>query len=272
MTSELKSQHEAWKAARARLNGPLAQIAAAPVSNIVELVPPTTDPKKEMMDFIVAAVGNVAKLTVNEIIAGPEIPAVISARDLATALCVIRAKIQIGEVADHFEVERGAIENAVSTLRPIYEAHSISHKTPLELSLPLIWKCWQENTIEHRQPRVADIQYAVCVAFGVDKTELLSSRRTLSVVRPRQAAMAIAKHLTTKSLPEIGRRFGGRDHTTVLHSTRKMEPIISAVSERLSRAATAKQWAEAVREELEVSPIGWGAGSRTEGSNGDARI
>jgi len=54
---------------------------------------------------------------------------------------------------------------------------------------------------------------------------LLSSRRTANVVRPRQVAMYLAKILTLRSLPEIGRRFGGRDHTTVLHAVRKIESL-----------------------------------------------
>jgi chromosomal replication initiator protein len=55
----------------------------------------------------------------------------------------------------------------------------------------------------------------------------LSSRRTANVVRPRQVAMYLAKTLTLRSLPEIGRRFGGRDHTTVLHAVRKIENLVS---------------------------------------------
>jgi chromosomal replication initiator protein len=54
----------------------------------------------------------------------------------------------------------------------------------------------------------------------------LSSRRTANVVRPRQVAMYLAKQLTLRSLPEIGRRFGGRDHTTVLHAVRKIENLV----------------------------------------------
>jgi chromosomal replication initiator protein len=54
----------------------------------------------------------------------------------------------------------------------------------------------------------------------------LSSRRTANVVRPRQIAMYLAKTLTLRSLPEIGRRFGGRDHTTVLHAVRKIETLV----------------------------------------------
>ena len=56
-------------------------------------------------------------------------------------------------------------------------------------------------------------------------SDLLSKRRSRSVARPRQMAMALAKELTNKSLPEIGDSFGGRDHTTVLHGCRKIKAL-----------------------------------------------
>jgi chromosomal replication initiator protein len=62
--------------------------------------------------------------------------------------------------------------------------------------------------------------------YNVSRADLLSSRRTANVVRPRQVAMYLAKTLTLRSLPEIGRRFGGRDHTTVLHAVRKIEGLV----------------------------------------------
>ncbi|MEO1747668.1 MAG: helix-turn-helix domain-containing protein, partial [Pseudomonadota bacterium] len=59
----------------------------------------------------------------------------------------------------------------------------------------------------------------------IPKNEMLSNRRTRTVVRPRQIAMYLAKIMTLRSLPEIGRRFGGRDHTTILHAVRKVEEL-----------------------------------------------
>ncbi|WP_127145201.1 chromosomal replication initiator protein DnaA [Pelagibacterium montanilacus] len=75
--------------------------------------------------------------------------------------------------------------------------------------------------------RIEDILKIVSRHFKVPRTDLLSSRRSRDVVRPRQIAMYLAKALTSRSLPEIGRRFGGRDHTTVLHSVRKIEQLMS---------------------------------------------
>jgi len=79
---------------------------------------------------------------------------------------------------------------------------------------------------EARRVRIEDILKIVSRHYKVPRNELLSARRSRDVVRPRQIAMYLAKALTSRSLPEIGRRFGGRDHTTVLHSVRKVEQMI----------------------------------------------
>jgi chromosomal replication initiator protein len=79
---------------------------------------------------------------------------------------------------------------------------------------------------EQRRVRIEDIQRVVARHYNVSKQDLLSARRTRTIVRPRQVAMYLAKVLTPRSLPEIGRRFGGRDHTTVLHAVRKIEDLI----------------------------------------------
>ena len=80
--------------------------------------------------------------------------------------------------------------------------------------------------VELKRVRIEEIQRIVARHYNVSRSDLLSSRRTANVVRPRQIAMYLAKTLTLRSLPEIGRRFGGRDHTTVLHAVRKIESLI----------------------------------------------
>lgn len=76
-----------------------------------------------------------------------------------------------------------------------------------------------------RKVTVDQIQKTVAEHFGLTQADLLSERRARAVARPRQAAMWIAKQITTRSLPDIGRRFGGRDHTTVLHAVRRIEAL-----------------------------------------------
>jgi chromosomal replication initiator protein len=83
---------------------------------------------------------------------------------------------------------------------------------------------------EPKRVKIEDIQRVVARQYNVSRADLLSSRRTANVVRPRQVAMYLAKLLTLRSLPEIGRRFGGRDHTTVLHAVRKIENLVTTDS------------------------------------------
>ncbi|PPD16220.1 MAG: chromosomal replication initiator protein DnaA [Methylobacterium sp.] len=86
------------------------------------------------------------------------------------------------------------------------------------------------DLVRHREPKrvkIEDIQRLVANHYNVSRADILSSRRTATVVRPRQIAMYLAKSLTLRSLPEIGRRFGGRDHTTVLHAVRKIEGMVT---------------------------------------------
>lgn len=80
---------------------------------------------------------------------------------------------------------------------------------------------------ERAQQRVnvLKIQMATARYYGVTRADILSHRRTSKVVKPRQIAMYLCKILTMKSLPEIGRMFGDRDHTTVLHAVRKIEDL-----------------------------------------------
>jgi len=72
---------------------------------------------------------------------------------------------------------------------------------------------------------IDEIQKATAEHYAMKQVDLISERRNRAIARPRQAAMWLAKQLTTRSLPDIGRRFGGRDHTTVLHAVRRIEEL-----------------------------------------------
>jgi chromosomal replication initiator protein len=76
-----------------------------------------------------------------------------------------------------------------------------------------------------RRISIDDIQKQVAAHFNIRLADMYSARRARSVARPRQVAMYLAKQLTSRSLPEIGRKFGGRDHTTVMHAVRKVEEL-----------------------------------------------
>ncbi|PHS72718.1 MAG: chromosomal replication initiator protein DnaA [Cycloclasticus sp.] len=79
--------------------------------------------------------------------------------------------------------------------------------------------------LQNKRIGIDNIQKTVAEYYKIRMSDLLSSKRTRSITRPRQLAMALAKELTSYSLPEIGSQFGGRDHTTVLHATRKISEL-----------------------------------------------
>ena len=114
------------------------------------------------------------------------------------------------------------LEGAVNRLL----AHSKLNATPVTLEMA---EREVRDLIRPQEPKrikIEDIQRVVARQYNVSRSDLLSSRRTANVVRPRQVAMYLAKTMTLRSLPEIGRRFGGRDHTTVLHAVRKIEALV----------------------------------------------
>lgn len=81
-----------------------------------------------------------------------------------------------------------------------------------------------------RKVTIEEIQRRVAEYYNVRLADMLSARRARAVARPRQVAMWLSKQLTTRSLPEIGRKFGGRDHTTVIHAVRKIDELRQADS------------------------------------------
>ena len=115
------------------------------------------------------------------------------------------------------------LEGAINRLL----AHSKLNATPVTLEMAEREVRDLVRPQEPKRVKIEDIQRVVARQYNVSRSDLLSSRRTANVVRPRQVAMYLAKTLTLRSLPEIGRRFGGRDHTTVLHAVRKIESLVS---------------------------------------------
>ena len=81
-----------------------------------------------------------------------------------------------------------------------------------------------------RSVTIEEIQRRVAEHYNIKLADMSSPRRARQVSRPRQIAMYLAKQLTTKSLPDIGRSFGGRDHTTVMHAVKKVEELATGDS------------------------------------------
>ena len=82
-----------------------------------------------------------------------------------------------------------------------------------------------------RKLSIEDIQRKVAEHYNIKLADLVGQKRVRTIARPRQVAMYLAKQMTTRSLPEIGRRFGGRDHTTIMHGVRKIEELMATDSQ-----------------------------------------
>jgi chromosomal replication initiator protein len=104
------------------------------------------------------------------------------------------------------------------------------------------------HSAQRSPPSIAAIQAATCHHFGLSSHELVSFSRSPRVLWPRQVAIYLARELTNESLPAIGRQFGGRDHTTVLHAWRR-------AGERLTREQEARELVAALHAVLGVAPL-----------------
>ena len=152
--------------------------------------------------------------------------------DLTTRLAILRKRAQhdrielAGElaltvIAERVDANVRALEGAL--IRIVAFGSLTGRPLTSELANEVLDRLYPRSTFSPRQgPRsVSEIQAAACEHFGVSSQELLSSSRTPRIAWPRQVAMYLARELTSESLPAIGRHFGGRNHTTVLHAWRR---------------------------------------------------
>jgi chromosomal replication initiator protein len=111
----------------------------------------------------------------------------------------------------------------VGALNRIVSFSRIYNKVPNISEVRVILK--DLLNLSENKVTIDTIQTIVCKFFKISKNEMLSPRRSRYLVRPRQTAIYLAKMLTSKSLPEIGRAFSNRDHTTVIHSVKTIEKL-----------------------------------------------
>ena len=139
-------------------------------------------------------------------------------------------------LADRFTESVRELEGGLNTL--VARAGERLSKLSLDEVQAIVRPHLRES---ERRITVDDIQKTVADHYGLKQADLLCERRTRAVARPRHVAMYLAKSLTTRSYPDIGRRFGGRDHTTVLHAVKRIEalkaedPALAADIELLAR-------------------------------------
>ena len=191
----------------------------------------------------------------------------------------IKSRLQCGLVVDvhptDYELRLGILQEKVENYKTNYSeleiasgvleflAHKISTNVRvLEGALTRLFAfsslVGRQITLDMAQESLADILRAsdrkvtmdeimkkICHYYNVRMSDLLSPRRSRNIARPRQMAMFLAKSLTSRSYPEIGKRFGNRDHTTVMHAVRKIEELKSQDSQVSEDAEILRRMLEA---------------------------
>ena len=137
---------------------------------------------------------------------------------------------QIGEVEVPLRVREFLANKITSRVRELEGALNriVAHATLVgrEVTIEATQEILQDVLRAHdRRITIEEIQKRVAAHFNIRLGDMHSARRARSVARPRQVAMYLAKQLTSRSLPEIGRMFGGRDHTTVMHGVKRVEQL-----------------------------------------------
>jgi chromosomal replication initiator protein len=171
----------------------------------------------------------------------------IKAPELATRLAILRKRahhdnieladeLALALIAERVTQNVRALEGAL--IRVVAFSSLTGRPLTVELAKEVLDGLYPAKPEHHATRSVSEIQAAACEHFGLSPEELLSSARTPRIAWPRQVAMYLSRELTSESLPSIGRHFGGRDHTTVLHAWRRTTARIA--DDEISRAAVEK--------------------------------
>ncbi|MEN3971205.1 chromosomal replication initiator protein DnaA [Sphingomicrobium sp. XHP0235] len=161
----------------------------------------------------------------------------INAADYELRLNILRAKLDqltgVEMPADVIDFLARRITNSIRELEgALNRIAAYAMMTGKTIDVPFVEEVLA-NVLRANQRRISidEIQTRVAAHFSIRKAEMTSARRAREVARPRQVAMYLSKQLTPKSLPDIGRRFGGRDHTTVIHAVKRIESLRAADAE-----------------------------------------
>jgi chromosomal replication initiator protein len=154
--------------------------------------------------------------------------------DLETRIAILRRKVEIegldvpsevlSFVADRVSSNIRELEGAL--IRVVAYSSLTRHPVDLELARGVLKDIFPEHS--SRPISIETIQREVCKYYSLGQAELVGSKRSQAIVYPRQIAMYLARELTDLSLPRIGAKFGGRDHTTVMHATAKIQKMMNA--------------------------------------------
>jgi len=150
--------------------------------------------------------------------------------ELETRVAILMAKAEQAKVELPHDAAFFLAQRVRSNVRELEGALkrviASAHFTKCPVDVPLIKESLKDLlALQDKQVSIDNIQRTTAEYYKIKVADLMSKRRSRSVARPRQMAMALAKELTNHSLPEIGDAFGGRDHTTVLHACRKIKEL-----------------------------------------------
>lgn len=151
--------------------------------------------------------------------------------ELETRVAILISKAELSNVELPYEVAFFIAKRIRSNVRELEGALrrviANAHFTGKPITIEFVTEALRDLlALQDRLVTIDNIQKTVAEYYKVKVAELLSKRRSRSIARPRQMAMALAKELTNHSLPEIGDYFGGRDHTTVIHACRKVKELV----------------------------------------------
>ncbi|KRM94325.1 DNA-directed DNA replication initiator protein [Lentilactobacillus senioris DSM 24302 = JCM 17472] len=160
------------------------------------------------------------------------LPVDITPPDLETRIAILRAKAEADQldipnetlsyIAGQIDSNVRELEGALSRV----QAYAKLRKEPITTALVYEALRGMNLANEHHELSIADIQNKVADYFHVSLSDLKGKKRLKSIVMPRQIAMYLSRELTSNSLPKIGKEFGGKDHTTVIHACEKIGEVI----------------------------------------------
>lgn len=156
--------------------------------------------------------------------------------ELETRVAILISKAELSNIELPYEVAFFIAKRIRSNVRELEGALrrviANAHFTGKSITIDFVNEALRDLlALQDRLVTIENIQKTVAEYYKVKVADLLSKRRSRSIARPRQMAMALAKELTNHSLPEIGDHFGGRDHTTVIHACRKVKELILEASD-----------------------------------------
>ncbi len=153
--------------------------------------------------------------------------------ELETRVAILISKAEQSNIELPYEVAFFIAKRIRSNVRELEGALrrviANAHFTGKPITIDFVHEALRDLlALQDKLVTIENIQKTVAEYYKVKVADLLSKRRSRSIARPRQMAMALAKELTNHSLPEIGDHFGGRDHTTVIHACRKVKELIQS--------------------------------------------